>query len=81
MAALKLDYAVYVKLNGGDFCGVCGRKPSATRRLDRDHDHRTKEPRGLCCSRCNRALPVWVTVEWLEAAIRYLKRAERRGRA
>lgn len=79
MSALDLDYAAYVELNGGEHCGICGRKPS-TRRLDRDHDHKAATPRGLLCARDNRALPSWVTVEWLLAAAEYLRRAERRSR-
>ncbi|MBV9805190.1 MAG: hypothetical protein JO130_18475 [Solirubrobacterales bacterium] len=79
MAALKADYAIYVRLNGGDFCGACGRSPSATRKLDRDHAHTTPPvARGLLCARCNRALPSWVTPAWLRAAADYLERAERR---
>ena len=81
MAALELDYAGFVALNGGEHCGICGRKPSVTRRLDRDHEHSTPPlARGLLCARCNRSLPAHVTVEWLRAAIKYLERAEaRRG--
>ena len=76
MAALEQDYAAFILLNGGEHCGVCGRRPSASRKLDRDHAH-TVPPvaRGLLCNRCNRALPSWVTVEWLRAAIRYLERS------
>lgn len=61
----------------GETCGICGRKPSANRRLDRDHDHKTGMPRGLLCARCNRALPGHITVQWLYAAIRYLERIPR----
>ena len=60
----------------GERCGICGKGPSATRRLDRDHDHKTGQPRGLLDHRCNRALPSWATPEWLEAAAAYLRRAE-----
>lgn len=55
-------------------CGICGRAPSAKRRLDRDHDHRTGAARGLLCHRCNRALPNWVTPQWLLDAHRYMTR-------
>lgn len=72
MAALAASYEEFVLLNGGNHCAICGRKPSAHRRLDRDHCHRTGRPRGLLCARCNRALPNWVTADWLRAAIRYL---------
>jgi hypothetical protein len=60
----------------GERCGICGRAPTARRRLDRDHDHRTGRARGLLCARCNRALPSWVTVQWLEAAAAYLVRSQ-----
>lgn len=70
--ALELDYAGYIALNGGERCAICGREPSANRRLDRDHDHRTGRPRGLLCARCNRALPNWVTGPWLFRAALYV---------
>jgi hypothetical protein len=60
----------------GEVCGICGRAPSARRRLDRDHEHvGDGRVRGLLCARCNRALPSWVTPEWLRAAADYLQRA------
>jgi hypothetical protein len=77
MDALKVEYAKWVEL-WGDRCGICQRPPSAARRLDRDHDHRTGQPRGLLCHRCNRALPPWVTPGWLRAAAEYLERAQER---
>lgn len=55
MQALELPYEVFVGINGGETCGVCGAVP-AGKRLDRDHDHRTGLPRGLLCRRCNRLL-------------------------
>ena len=55
----------------GGGCAICGAKPK-TRKLDIDHDHKTMRIRGLLCVRCNRALPSWVTVAWLEKAIVYL---------
>lgn len=61
----------------GTRCGICGRPQGPKRRLDRDHDHKTGMPRGLLCHRCNRALPTWVTIEWLSAAIAYLQRPQR----
>jgi hypothetical protein len=58
LVALDLPYAHYLALNGGiERCGICGAEPGA-RRLHRDHDHRTGEPRGLCAfdatRRCGR---------------------------
>jgi hypothetical protein len=57
----------------GERCGICGRPPGPNRRLDRDHDHKTGDARGLLCHRCNRGLPNWVTVDWLKRAIDYLE--------
>jgi hypothetical protein len=71
LAVLKNPYEWWAE-RFPEQCGICGREPSGKRRLDRDHDHRTGEPRGLLCHRCNRALPNWVTPEWLMAAHRYL---------
>jgi hypothetical protein len=73
MKALENDYAFYVALNGGDFCGIC-KKPRQGRRLDRDHCHKTGTPRGLCCHSCNRTLGPHVDIPWLENAIAYLRR-------
>lgn len=58
----------------GHVCGVCGRPPSERRRFDMDHDHKELYLRGLLCPRCNRALPSWVTPQWLRAAADYLER-------
>jgi len=61
--------ALLAEQGGG--CAICGRPPK-TRRLHKDHDHRTMELRGLLCHRCNRRLDTGVTVEWLHAASAYL---------
>lgn len=75
MAALDLDYAEYLRLNGGrETCAICGAAPG-TRRLQRDHCHALGVARGLLCVRCNRALAQWITPEWLRAAANYLERA------
>jgi hypothetical protein len=75
MVALELSYEDYIKLNGGEHCAICKRKPSKNRKLDRDHDHHTHLPRGLLCNRCNRALPNWCDANWLRNAARYLDRS------
>ena len=76
-AALQLTYEQYIELNGGEHCGICGRKPSPNRRLDRDHDHGPSgKPRGLLCWRCNSQLRTWMTIEWLSAASAYLERTK-----
>jgi hypothetical protein len=54
-------------------CALCPTRP-VTRRLDVDHDHRTMVVRGLLCHKCNRALPSWITPEWLVNAAVYLRR-------
>jgi hypothetical protein len=75
MVGLDISYEEYVEINGGEFCGICGRPPSAKRRLDRDHSHEDGRPRGLLCARCNRHLAHWLTVEdakWLRDALKYL---------
>lgn len=59
---------------GGDVCAICGRPRSEKRRLDIDHDHHDMHIRGLLCVRCNRALPSWMTAEWLRKAAEYLDR-------
>lgn len=58
----------------GEECGICGRPAPPRRRLARDHDHRTGEPRGLLCSPCNRALRDWMDAEWLAKALTYIRR-------
>ena len=76
LAALTRTYEEFVELNGGEQCGICGatRKPGA-KRLHRDHDHRTGQPRGILCFRCNAALRPYMTLDWMRAAVRYLERS------
>lgn len=82
MAALDIPYEEYVKINGGEFCGICGKGPKkhkgkVTRRLDRDHDHANARPRGLLCGGrmgCNRRLGRVDDLKWLESALVYLRR-------
>ena len=79
LKALTLTYEQYVELNGGDHCGIttCERGPSPTRRLDRDHDHKTGKPRGLLCVRHNRMLDSRTSPTELRACADYLERAPR----
>lgn len=90
MSALDLPYEVYVEINGGEFCAICGKRPkrdaagNVIRRLDRDHDHVSGKPRGLLCPGrmgCNRKLGRVDDLAWLRAANRYLTSAEERRRA
>ena len=73
----ELDYDGFIRINGGEFCAICGRGPSERRKLDRDHCHTTGKPRGLLCARCNRALASWMTYGWLKRAALYLGGYER----
>lgn len=64
------EYAAMLARQGGG-CAICGTTPK-TRRLHTDRDHKTGAVRGLLCHRCNRALPQWITTEWLMAALDYM---------
>src|SRR5437667_108661 len=65
------EYDRLLAAQGGG-CAICGNPPK-TRRLHADHDHKTGHVRGLLCHRCNRALPNWVTPNWLALAMMYLE--------
>src|SRR5438552_2808983 len=68
------ERAAYVAEHG-NVCELCGNPPKS-RGLSEDHDHKTGAHRGWLCFRCNRALPVYVTLEWLRLAVAYFERAE-----
>jgi hypothetical protein len=72
--AARPQYEALLEAQGGR-CAVCLCEPSSRRRFDIDHDHGSLRVRGLLCVRCNRALPYWVTAEWLRAAADYLEKA------
>lgn len=64
-------------------CEICGEPPglyfernkSHGTELHVDHCHRTGAVRGLLCWRCNVTLPsLENSIEWLNSALRYLKR-------
>jgi hypothetical protein len=96
-ATLRDDsYAVYhqvnLELHGSahdgewdpDCCGVCGKPPSTTRHMDRDHDHHTGHPRGLACpgnQGCNALMPRQMTLERARLIVAYLERVEARDRS
>lgn len=66
------EYVVMLIAQGGH-CALCPSEPK-TRRLHVDHDHRSGRVRALLCLRCNRALPAYVTPDWLRRAADYLDR-------
>lgn len=76
----ELTYEDFIKINGGEFCWIHRAMglpdPPRSTRLHRDHDHRTGAPRGLLCYTCNRLLGPRHTADFIEAAAKYLRRAE-----
>jgi Recombination endonuclease VII len=50
-----------------------GKNKGKPKPLNTDHDHRTALTRGILCSGCNRKIPSWMTIEWLEETLKYLK--------
>ena len=68
-----MDYDALFLEQGGK-CGICGRDWVEGKRFDRDHDRLTMTPRGLLCRRCNRLLTRYLTIEWLEQALTYLRK-------
>lgn len=65
----------------GERCGICGREPTKDSPLCRDHEHRVVPGelgggmRGLLCFLCNKQLPYWAKVEWMEKATVYIRRS------
>jgi hypothetical protein len=61
----------------GRCCAVCKTKESGGRGWNIDHDHATKQVRGILCQNCNLALGhAKDSVEILQALFEYLKRTE-----
>ena len=78
-AKLKLNYGMslstYTKLLAlqGNACAICGRRPKR-RRLDVDHDHKTRVVRGLLCGNCNLGLGLFADKPTLlRQALTYLE--------
>lgn len=74
------SYDVYVQVARDvhgvtdESCCVCRKPRSQERRHDRDHDHRTGNPRGLACHICNRVMVRELTLERARAVVAYLER-------
>lgn len=59
----------------GGLCAICGNPEQIRKTLAADHDHETRRPRGLLCSRCNMRLSDEHDEElWLEAALAYVRK-------
>jgi hypothetical protein len=60
-----------------DNCEKCNRSPRGRFGLSLDHDHTTGKFRGWLCSDCNLGIgKLGDTIEGINAALEYLKRAE-----
>lgn len=64
----------------GGLCAICqekytksGKRKGLPKILNTDHDHDSGLTRGILCVGCNRKIPQWMTIEWLEKVIDYLK--------
>lgn len=57
-----------------DVCAICKKKSRDGRRLHIDHNHTTKQVRGLLCHDCNRGIGIFKDdYELLESALKYIK--------
>jgi len=54
-------------------CAICHRKPRGRHRLSIDHNHKTKQVRGLLCQTCNVGIGAFEEkAEWFLQAVDYL---------
>jgi hypothetical protein len=79
----ETNAAIHGRAHGGEWspddCGVCGKRPTTARHMDRDHDHLTGLPRGLACpgnQGCNALMPSQLTLERARLIVAYLERVE-----
>lgn len=77
------DYAsVYIPLARDahgvtdESCCICGRPKPQEKRHDREHDHKTGQPRGIVCFRCNKELLRHADLEQARQVVAYLERVE-----
>ncbi len=73
------EWDVILAFQGG-LCAICQEKNTKTGKnkgkpkpLATDHDHKSGLTRGVLCSGCNRRIPTWMTIEWLELVLDYLR--------
>ena len=53
-------------------CAICRKPPSMKRGLSLDHNHVTKQWRGLLCTACNFAIEAFEAGDWSRKALLYL---------
>jgi len=69
----KEQYELVLKTQDGK-CAICQKPPKCNHNLAMDHNHETKEFRGLLCKECNRALGLFGdNIDILQNALNYLK--------
>jgi hypothetical protein len=74
------DFLELLQLQQGR-CKICRQYLSGGRETHIDHDHETRQVRGLLCASCNSGLGFFKdSVLFLEEAIRYLDNAQRTRR-
>lgn len=64
----------------GGLCPLCeeknaksGKNKGKPKPLNTDHDHKSGLTRGILCTGCNYRLKEWMTIEWLEKTLKYMK--------
>jgi hypothetical protein len=74
-----MDYELLFEKQQGR-CAICEEvwipttaRGKPRRRMHRDHNHTTLQPRGLLCQDCNRHLKDKFNTEWYLKAYNYLK--------
>lgn len=75
-----MDYDALFEAQEGK-CAICEKewkptnwKGAPSRKMHRDHDHKTMQPRGLLCQACNRHLKDAFPKDWYLAAYLYLEK-------
>lgn len=73
------EYEIIVRSQGGA-CALCQEKLTKTgknkgqpKKLFVDHDHKSGLTRGVLCFSCNKRIPEWMTIEWLNKVLAYLE--------
>lgn len=72
------EFEIILRSQGG-VCALCEEKLTKTGKnkgkpkpLNVDHDHKSGLTRGILCVGCNRKIPEWMTLAWIERVAKYL---------